>query len=177
MKHLPNAKIYKLTDLTTDDVYYGSTIQTLQQRLNGHRSSARCGHKLGSHSIITNGDYRIDLVENYPCNTMKELHQREQYYISKNPCVNKISSYVSDEDKIKKCNQRSADYYTRYKDELLCKKKLYDDTYYVCVCGSRYNMSHRARHCASMKHQKFISQNNFLNDNKDGGDIENSQEV
>tara|TARA_R100000935_G_scaffold58138_1_gene94096 strand:+ start:4639 stop:5145 length:507 start_codon:yes stop_codon:yes gene_type:complete len=168
MKYLPNAKIYKLSDLNSDDVYYGSTIQTLQQRLNGHKSSARGGHNLGSSTIINNGDYRIDLVENYPCNTMKELHQREQLYISKNPCLNKISSYVSDEDKKLKCNQRSADYYIKYKDDLLEKKKVYDDKYYQCECGSRYNMSHRARHCASYKHTEFISHNNFLNDNKDG---------
>ena len=99
---------------------------------------------------------------------MKELHQREQFYISKNPCVNKISSYVSEEDNKVKCNQRSADYYVKCKDDLLEKKKVYDGIYYQCECGSRYNMSHRARHFSSHKHGEFMSHNNFLNDNKDG---------
>ena len=42
-----------------------------------------------SFKTIKGGDYKIMLIENYPCQNNKKLHAREKYYIEKINCVNK----------------------------------------------------------------------------------------
>lgn len=78
-----NGKIYKIVDNTNDNVYIGSTIETLKERLRKH-------HRLNcsSREILKNGDYDIILIEDYPCNSKQELELRERYYIENNECVN-----------------------------------------------------------------------------------------
>ena len=36
-----------------------------------------------------NGDFIMELVEAYPCNSRKELEERESYYINNYECINK----------------------------------------------------------------------------------------
>jgi len=78
-------KIYKIIDNTNSNVYYGSTTETLEVRLRLHKN-LNCS----SRDIIANGDYDIILIENYPCNSKKELETRERYFIENNQCVNKV---------------------------------------------------------------------------------------
>jgi hypothetical protein len=77
-----NGKIYKIYNKT--DVYYGSTIRTLEARLKRHEVDKT----LTSSIIINNPPYCIELVENFPCDSRYTLEQRENYYISHNKCVN-----------------------------------------------------------------------------------------
>ena len=84
MNKYNNGKIYKIVDNTNDNVYYGSTIRTLEERLAGHKRDKTCRSRL----IINNGDYDIILVENYPCESKEQLESREAYYIINNNCVN-----------------------------------------------------------------------------------------
>ncbi len=84
MNKYSQGKIYKIIDNTNHDVYYGSTIQTLAERLTQHKSSNRCVSRL----IINNNNYNIILVENYPCNSVEELESREAHYIINNDCIN-----------------------------------------------------------------------------------------
>ena len=76
------AKIYKIYCDENDDVYYGSTTQDLSLRLRQHKSL-----KYTSREIMKN-TYKIELVEEYPCETKKQLNERERYYIENYPCVN-----------------------------------------------------------------------------------------
>jgi len=85
MNKYNNGKIYKIVDNTNDNVYYGSTVKTLEERLTTHKFYKSCRSKL----IIDNGDYNIILVENYPCESKEQLELRERYYIENNKCVNK----------------------------------------------------------------------------------------
>ena len=84
-----NGKIYKLTSIKTDKIYIGSTTRTLNQRLIIHRS--KCNNT-NSHLITEFKDFKIELIENYPCNTKRELLLREAHFIRllKNKCVNKV---------------------------------------------------------------------------------------
>lgn len=84
-----DGKIYKIVDNTNGDIYIGSTICSLQKRLWGHKTDSKKRRDITSCKIILNGDYKIELIENYPCNTHKELLQREQYYIDNTDCINK----------------------------------------------------------------------------------------
>ena len=83
MNKYSNGKIYKIVDNTNGDVYYGSTIQPLHKRLLQHNLK-----NCTSRTIISNGDYNIELVETYPCKSRKELQYREGQYILDNECIN-----------------------------------------------------------------------------------------
>ena len=82
-----NGKIYKLIDLTNDNIYIGSTIQTLHDRL--------IKHKNPSNNCMSNTfkDPYIQLLCNYSCNSRKELLKEEQRYIDMYDCVNKQNAY------------------------------------------------------------------------------------
>ena len=75
-----------------DEIYVGSTIKTLSQRMASHRSLANINpyNKLYKHMIDIGIDkFYIELVENYPCNDVYELRAREGYYIREIGTLNK----------------------------------------------------------------------------------------
>ena len=87
-------KIYKIVDSNNEKCYYGSTIQKLNIRFNGHKNSYIYDNRKKSTSKLLFDEFgiencRIELVELYPCNSIKELNLREGYYIKNNECVNK----------------------------------------------------------------------------------------
>ena len=88
-----NGKIYKITDNTNGNIYYGSTQKTLNRRLSDHKYDYKRREKEGntrtSSTIICNNDFTMELVEDYPCNSRKELEERESYYINNFECINK----------------------------------------------------------------------------------------
>jgi hypothetical protein len=158
MNKYHNSKIYKITDNTSDKIYIGSTIQTLQQRLQGHKSSAKSckdGYGCASKQIIDNGDYTIGLLEEFQCETKKELCQKEQEYLDKYidyNLVNKVKSHITPEDMKAR--------YWKNRDFILVKKKAYDSVYHTCECGGGYSMSHRARHLKSKRCQEYFNKKN-----------------
>ncbi len=125
MNKYSRGKIYKIVDNTNGDVYYGSTTETLKERLRKHTSNSNeCNSKL----IINNGDYNIILVEYYPCNSVEELESREAHYIINNQCINvKIPGRTNKEwyeDNREKISEKRKKHYQDNKDK---KKKYYDD--------------------------------------------------
>jgi hypothetical protein len=89
-----NGKIYKIYSYENDDVYYGSTCETLSQRMARHRGHLKDykngkGANITSFKILELTSAKIELVEEFPCNSKEELLQREGYYIRNNNCVNK----------------------------------------------------------------------------------------
>ena len=88
------AKIYKITCSENDLVYYGSTIRKLKYRLQQHKSNykryleGKEQYYMTSYEIVKYSTAAIELVEDYPCDTKKELLLKEGYYIRNNPCVN-----------------------------------------------------------------------------------------
>ena len=81
------AKIYKIIDYTTDNIYIGSTCEpSLARRLANHNVHYRAYLKgkypyVSSFKILENNNYDIQLVEAYACNSRDELHAREGHYI------------------------------------------------------------------------------------------------
>jgi hypothetical protein len=95
LKYLNHGKIYKLVCNVTGDVYYGSTISSLKYRLSQHKSSYKRylqgkERYYTSFKIIENGDYRIELVEDYKCMNRNQLEKIEGIYIKYNDCINRI---------------------------------------------------------------------------------------
>jgi len=81
-----NGKIYKITCDETKLIYYGSTCKTLTERLSAHKCPVKEGNSKCATTKMIN--MKIELVENYPCESKKELLRREGYYIKNNECCN-----------------------------------------------------------------------------------------
>jgi hypothetical protein len=87
-----NGKIYLIYSKDYPLIYYGSTCKTIKERLNKHEDDYKRflnGKYDGitSYNIIELGNYDILLVEEYPCNSKKELDSREGYYIKRDFCL------------------------------------------------------------------------------------------
>jgi len=132
-----NGKIYKIVDNTNGDIYIGSTIQTLKKRLHAHKTSFRLYNEnkinstTNSHFILLNGDYKIELLEKYPCNSKKKLEIKEREYIENNVCINKCiptrtsKEYYRDNlEKIKKYREENKEKAKLYKKEHYLKNKI-----------------------------------------------------
>ena len=140
MKYL-NAKIYKIVDNTNNNVYIGSTCLSLKERLQGHRYKYNRYKKKNSkgnssYDIIKNNDYKIELLEYYPCKSKQELFTKEREYIENNKCINiyrPITTYQERVDKEKEYKKNNIDKvkiyrqntYKKYKDEINKRKKIW----------------------------------------------------
>jgi hypothetical protein len=119
-------KIYKLICNKTNNVYYGSTSQSLMKRRDNHRQQykqylkGKCNF-ITSFEIIKDDDFIIELVESIEFNDKKELIARERYYIQNNDCVNKyIPSRTHKEYYIEHkehFNQKGKEHYQNNKDQ------------------------------------------------------------
>src|SRR2546430_243205 len=91
-----DGKIYAIRSYQTDSVYYGSTTQTLTERLSLHKSDYKRYlngnfHFITSFEILKYDDCYIELVEEYPCESKNELEKREGAVIkANNDAVNKV---------------------------------------------------------------------------------------
>jgi len=85
-----NGKIYAIMSPQTDKMYIGSTTQLLHTRWIQHKSDFKTREGFCySSEIIKYGDAYIILLEDFPCNSKKELNRQEGTYIQNNKCVNK----------------------------------------------------------------------------------------
>ena len=86
---------------------------------------------LSSFEVLKNNDYKIELVENFPCQSKDDLFEREKYYIQNNECTNKripsrgIKEWYNDNKN--EILQQKKEYYQSNK-EILKQKSL--DRYY-----------------------------------------------
>ena len=78
--------IYQITSKKGNKTYIGSTIQGLEVRKRGHQADDRCM----SRKVMKYADWKMELVEEYPCANKREAEARELYWIQRTPnCVNK----------------------------------------------------------------------------------------
>ena len=114
MKDYSQGKIYKLYSVSNKDlIYYGSTIQKLNERLKEHISDYNNNRYCKSKLVIAAGDYKMELIENYPCNSKTELERKEGEYTKANKCVNK---YIAGRTR-KEYNEDNKEYIKEQKKE------------------------------------------------------------
>jgi hypothetical protein len=97
MAKYQNGKIYRIICLDTGKFYIGSTVKTLEYRLSKHKTDY-----CKSREIMQNDNFKIELVEDYKCDSKEELRKREAHYqpLYKNDllCVNcRIEDRTHDE--------------------------------------------------------------------------------
>jgi hypothetical protein len=99
---LESAKIYRVRSKHVKLPYYGSTVQAIKLRLQHHKSDYRsfCRGKITKENsvfqIVKHPDAWIELVENFPCKSRKELLKRETYWITAHDCLNKYIPFRKD---------------------------------------------------------------------------------
>jgi len=105
MPDYSKGKIYKICSDDPDitEVNIGSTTQPLHARFACHKnkfakniSTYTSRHMFEKYGVDS---FHIELLEEYPCSTRKELCIREQYFMDKHTCVNKNRAFTSEEDK------------------------------------------------------------------------------
>jgi hypothetical protein len=144
---MESGKIYKIVSNKTDKIYIGSTIKTIKERLDSHEESyinwINSDFKLGyisSFEILKYGDYKIFLIEEYPCSSYSELFKREGHYQIQNYnlCVN-----------IKIASRRPYFF-----------KTIKLDSNYTCSCGKKIKNNYKFRyyHTKSEQHKLKIQQ-------------------
>lgn len=99
--------VYKITDNTNDNCYYGATIQELHQRKSGHKrdfkrymnggykNKTKAQYTYSACDIFKNNNYSFEIIEVVETDREKtELLERELYYIRNFPCVNKLGKVL-----------------------------------------------------------------------------------
>ena len=90
MPDYQKSKIYKIYSVSNEElVYFGSTTQRLSQRKAEHIKDSKKEHYNGSSKIIiNNGNWKMELIQDYPCLNRLELETLEGEYIKNNKCIN-----------------------------------------------------------------------------------------
>ena len=141
-------RIYAIRSSQTDDIYIGSTFNTLEHRLSKHKfhyfyfSEKNSKYKCCSFEILKYPDCYIELIEeHYNLNT-KQLRKIEGEHQRKTKCVNKVIAGRTHKEWLKD------------NDEAVKKQK---NKKFNCECGGKYTACHRARHLKSPLHQNYIN--------------------
>ena len=149
MPNYTNGKIYKLVSNETDNIYIGSTCQSLCKRHSDHKTNYKMWLKniynyTTSFEIMKYNDNEIIFIENYSCSSKHDLEIRERYWMEQLNCINKIiptrtqKEYKeNNKDKIKEqkkqynlnnkiyIDEKNKQYYEQNKDKIKEQKKQY----------------------------------------------------
>ena len=145
MPDFKNAKIYKLWCHETNEIYVGSTTQSLANRLSKHKSPTNtCNSKI---LFEKSNNVMIELLELFPCENKMYLNKKEGEFIRKFDCVNKnIAGRTQPESK---------KHYVAENKEIINKKQNQKITCNLCNCEvSRTNF---LKHTKSKKHQGALA--------------------
>lgn len=192
MPNYKKGKIYQIRSNKTDKVYVGSTIQSLSVRLAEHRRNYNLYCKMNKNKgcssieLLCYDDYYIELIENYPCNSIEELNKREGEYIRKLNCVNKKIAgrtshdyYMEHQDSMKTWHkndynknkelylERHKKRYEENKEKIKEQMKIYRENNkekikermskkIMCVCGCEIRYDNKSKHLKSDKHKKLM---------------------
>ena len=160
MNKYQNGKIYKLVCDNSPLIYYGSTIQKLSNRLSSHKSECK-RRNCGSKELFQLGKVSIHEIEKYPCNSKKELEDKERIYIEfilknfdyKIICNKKIPSrnqkeYYRDNPNIMK------EYKQKNKESI----KKQSSKKFNCPCGGKYTNKNKQQHFKTKKHLNYLEE-------------------
>ena len=120
-------KIYKLTSSETDKIYIGSTYKPLNTRFSSHKytyrnknNNSKCG-SCKANELMKYADVKIELIENYSCETKAELLKREDEIIRqfRDIAINE-NMPIRDEENLKKymAEYNKTHYYKHHEENL-----------------------------------------------------------
>ena len=128
-----SGKIYKIIDLTNNNIYIGSTVKDLNKRLNQHEYeykrylSDNSIYITTSIEVLKNNNYMIQLIEELNITDKKQLLQRERHYIESLECVNNNTPNRTHEEKLFYDKSFFKSFYNNNKEKHLTRVKLYNE--------------------------------------------------
>jgi hypothetical protein len=157
IKDYSKGKIYKIWSPNTEAIYIGSTAkQYLSQRLSKHCSDYKEWLKnsknkyMTSYEILKLGNFKIELINLFPCSCIEELRAEEGKHQRINKCVNKI---IASRTK-KEYNYDNKEAIAKYQKEYYNKKEHKSIT---CECSCKLKKDSLSTHLLSAKHIKLLS--------------------
>ena len=132
------AKIYKIVDNAYTECYIGSTIMALSSRMALHRRDYK-QYKAGQAKYVSSyalfdlygvDNCKIELIEDYPCESREHLAKREGYYIKREQCINKCVAGRTVKEWHEEHREDRKEYYKNYRETNKEKKKSNDKAYY-----------------------------------------------
>lgn len=130
MPDFENTKIYRI--VCENHSYIGATTN-IDARLQCHRTACRYYHKNTKlYNFIRHRNWSWEILEHYPCETLLEKNEREQYWIKLlNPCLNTNRAYRTLAEKRECDNIKAKKYYHKNKDKINKKRaKIISDIIY-----------------------------------------------
>jgi hypothetical protein len=162
MPNYQNGKIYTLRSYQTDDIYIGSTTQSLAKRKGGHKCNYTQfqkgkGHYVTSFEVVKYDDCYIELLEEYPCENRQQLEKREGELIRTTDCVNKAIA-----------GRNSKQYYQDNREQLLEKATSYAKTHKTekSAYDKEYHKTHQQQKIACSKQHYETNKAEILKKNK-----------
>jgi hypothetical protein len=162
MPDYANGKIYKIeVDGLT---YYGSTVMTLRERMSKHKNTFKRWkngeiNKCACFDLFDKYGFDncpIELVEDYPCETKKDLLIREDCYIKNMECINENAAHTTREEALEQKRQYHQDHKEKFNEkrrqhhqdhqankEAISEKR---KEKIVCECGRTVRKSDIAQH-------------------------------
>ena len=127
-------KIYKIISTDCNDVYIGSSsVPYLSTRLAIHKYQYKLWlndnfYYCSSFKLFVYNHPNtcsIELIENYPCRSKKELRKRERYWQEQLPnCINQKKAYMSNKERLQSIkNYQQSPHYRKLKREYYQKNK------------------------------------------------------
>ncbi len=124
-QNFKNAKIYKITNNCNNEIYIGSTCDSLSKRFSSHKCAAIEGKNQNRpfYKLINELGiecFRIDLIEEWEANDKQEIRQIEGKYIKEMGTLNKniAGQTLSESQKM---------YYKNNSDKIKSYVKLYNE--------------------------------------------------
>ena len=131
-----NGEIYCIRNTQNNEIYVGSTCQSLSQRMTQHRADYKT-NKCQGMKIYKNmfefgiENHYIELLEEYPCESIEQLRKREGEFIRElNASLNTLiagrnsKEYYNDNIEVKA--QKDKEYYNKNIDKIMERKKIYN---------------------------------------------------
>ena len=139
-KDFSKAQIYCIRNSDTDDIYIGSSCQSLSQRMAQHRLDKRRANQQNRFlyklmNEIDESKFYIELLEEYPCENVNQLRKRQGELIRElKPSLN-----------MKIDRRTDREYYEDNKETILAKNKIYNDKHreYFNDWKKQYHEDHK----------------------------------
>lgn len=187
VKSFQNGRVYKIWNTIDGEIYVGSTTQPLSKRMWRHKNDSMKAippQRIHKHMKDLGADnFSIELIEEFPCNNVEQLHKKEGEWVRKIATLNdripgRTFQEYMDENKTKKSDY-DRQYYQDNKDKLLNYQQTYaaenkekiresKRNYYennkekflerqLCICGESTTKQHKLRHERGQIHQRFLA--------------------
>ena len=152
MPDYKQGKIYAVRSHHTDDVYIGSTIQTLSKRMAHHRCRFKTNDSFTScSSILKHKDAYIELVEDFPCDNIDQLRKREGETIRNTlKCVN-----------MRIAGQSKQDYRDSHKTDIAEHAKVFREKHMNAEIQKAATYYQNHKDTVALKHKKYYEENKY----------------